>query len=81
MAGKWSEKSIWLVVYLPILKNMSSSNGKDYLIYYGKYQMFETTNQSINAGFSWIFQPCLITKKPTNSNQRRNCSEASIFSA
>jgi len=35
----------WLVV-LTILKNMKV-NGKDYPIYYGKYKMFQTTNQII----------------------------------
>jgi hypothetical protein len=35
----------WLVV-LTILKNMKV-NGKDYPIYYGKYKMFETTNQKM----------------------------------
>ena len=38
----------WLVV-LTILKNMKV-NGKDYPRYYGKYKMFETTNQ-IPSGF------------------------------
>jgi len=42
------KKKIWLVV-LTILKNMSSSVGKDYPIYIVENKkMFETTNQDLS---------------------------------
>ena len=48
------------LVVLTILKNMKV-NGKDYPIYYGKYKMFETTNQSF---ISFMYgSPCPIFRQ------------------
>ena len=50
---------IRLVVYLPLWKILV--NGKDYPLYFGKLNMFETTNQ-LSFGFFWrsktMGQPC-----------------------
>jgi len=49
-------KTLCLVV-LTILKNMKV-NGKDYPIYYGKWKMFETTNQIQNVEVDMITNQC-----------------------
>ena len=58
---------IWLVVSTP-LKNMKV-NGNDYPIYYGKYKIFETTNQGFNMGlitYNMGFHRILKASNPSN---------------
>ena len=73
LTGNESRENDWLVVSTPLKNN----NGKDYPIYYGKRNMFETTSQmkvynvcmkKQSAAVLWlVFRPRVHSSMPLSS--------------